>query len=634
MTVTHAAVCCCAEDDVFLFFVPCPGTDSCAGSGFFALKSEWTTILGEAPVVNEVWKYNDSSRENPCDYCGKFQTEFSPGTAAPSSGFEKQDDCSDPDCPLPLIFFVPCDDELCGAYTMAALASEWETFLGLGTGTIDLTDPTTYAGTWLFERTDGTECCEDLAEEPCFKFCGNLSLSGSTDLCFDDATYLPASERCLKCDVPDNKVQRLNASSAVSFTLQDNCEDDDCPVVCRTQGCHGNYLKVSGTKVFSFESLIEASEFDDDFQGAGGFDGRIEGEGKNEIYFGVVIQYETYLEANATTWDGVSSVNAWDQIYSNHCKPEPGCTVVANAQIFNFVAGGFAHKSTISHIADNDDSNPQDVSTEFTSTTTFSIPDQEGTMGGSKLQKRKDVYEDAITKGCSLGNAPGGWVEICPTGTTNDDCVMVWSNNLTTTANGPFEIATSTNYVETGSYPGTLTDTSQLFLKMATSMIDFNAKDDCCCTDIPEFDGMFWTDANAFIQLSELFVQMHDQSISSGGGIARFRLSDVFKQWRNGEFKPLFDGPGNNNWDLGKLGNPYVDAATKEDYMCGALSQSWSFSFDNTATQDDMVINPLDAVQQASRRLMIEASISDTITAIECVDAPPVGCEDGTIDIP
>jgi len=623
---------CCCEDDPFFFFVPCPGTDSCA-EGFFALKSQWTVILGEVPVVDDVWKYNDPDREEPCDFCGKFQTD-SPeplGSFAPSSGFEKQDDCNDPDCPLPLLFFVPCDDELCGAYTMAALVSEWETFLGLTPGTIDLADPTTYAGTWLFERTDGTECCEDPAEEPCFKFCGNLSLAGSTDLCFDDATK-PLTEQCLKCDVPDGKVQRLNASSAVSFTLQDNCEDSDCPVVCRTQGCQGDYLKVSGTKVFLFESLIEASEFDDDFQ-SGSFDGRIEGEGKNEIRFGVVLQYETYLEANATTWDGVSSVNAWDQIYSNHCKPDPGCTVVSNIQVFNLVDGGFAHKSTISHVADNDDNNPQDVSTEFTSTTTFSIPDQEDTMGGSKLQKRKDIYEDAITKGCNLSNSPGGWLEICEAGTTNDDCVMVWSNNLTTTSTNPLLIETSTDYVETGSFPGTLTDTANFNLKMATSMVDFNAKDDCCCTDIPEFEGMFWTDANSFIQFSSLFLQMHDQGIASGI-LPRFKLGNVFSQWRNGEFKPLFDGPGTNNWDLGKFGNPYVDADEKEDYICGSLGLSWSFSFDHTATQDDMVINPLDAVQQASRRLMIEASISDTITSIECVDAPPEGCEDGTIDIP
>ena len=108
MSITHAAVCCCAEDDTdeFLFFVPCPGTDSCAGAGFYALESEWEIILGEVPEVDDVWKYNDSNREDPCDYCGKFQTEFSPGNAAPSSGFEKQDDCEDPDCPLPLLFFV------------------------------------------------------------------------------------------------------------------------------------------------------------------------------------------------------------------------------------------------------------------------------------------------------------------------------------------------------------------------------------------------------------------------------------------------------------------------------------------------------------------------------------------------
>ena len=255
MTITHAAACCCGEEDTTFFFVPCPGAPSCSNT-YSATKIEWNEILGEDPVVDDVWKYNDSNRINPCDYCGKFSTSGSGAIAAPSSGFEKQDDCDDSDCPFPLLFFTPCEELVCGAFTMAALASEWETLLSLSSGSIDLSNPSTYAGTWLFKRTDGKECCESEFEGPCFEFCGTLSISGSNNLCFDDSSK-PASEQCLKCDVDEGKVQRINManSSNLEFTSLSNCEEDDCPAICKTQGCHGEYLKVTGVKTFLFDLL-------------------------------------------------------------------------------------------------------------------------------------------------------------------------------------------------------------------------------------------------------------------------------------------------------------------------------------------------------------------------------------------
>jgi hypothetical protein len=200
MPITHAAACCCDEDQYWL--VPCedhtqptPGAD--CRKVWVGTVSEWNQILGEDPVVSDlegVWQFTETSEEGEaiCFYCGKFEASYSgpltPKNVTEADGlFEKMDGCDDAACFLPLFFFEPCvqeaveeDEEevlpnVCPSYPMVATGPEWDALLGLDPGTVTLLNADIYKQVYLFHRVDGEVCCKNKPNEaPCFDFCGSL----------------------------------------------------------------------------------------------------------------------------------------------------------------------------------------------------------------------------------------------------------------------------------------------------------------------------------------------------------------------------------------------------------------------------------------------------------------------------
>ncbi len=647
------ANCCCDEDDPFFFFVPCPGTDSCA-EGFFALKSQWTVILGEVPVVDDVWKYNDPERVEPCDFCGKFQTEFPDtlGSFAPSSGFEKQDDCNDPDCPLPLLFFVPCDDGVCGAYTMAALVSEWETLLSLSTGTIDLSDPTTYAGTWLFERTDGFECCEDdpstnqPALKNCFKFCGNLSLSGSTDLCFDDSTK-PLAEQCLKCDVPDGKVQRINMAnqSGLSFVLQENCDDDDCPKPCDKQiAASGSYIRVDGTTIYSLKHTVSSNlDFTRTVTGPT-CEIRTAGGGETRLEFTVKIEYSYYLEVNAVSRniEDLTSLPEWRKVLAGHCKDQ--CAVVRSATFIgtNELFADWRYDATILSGSPSCEGSFEEY--DFAGSFAFNTEPTQ-VLEFAKLEKRKGLFGHAALPECDPTSSPSTGYEfpdhnlrICPDLYETDDCISSWMHK----GNLPLRLSgtgtTDDNFDGPQSWNITNSQIPAAFPALTSASA---ALDDACCPTDAFLDGdpqMYFTQGvNIQSVLTHGFSQMNAGQFTSAVSLGI--PSDPYGPLKGSAPDPgspgtmdltsLFGEP----FDIGSeaKGSLYQDQVTKSrDFFCSENG----FSFDQTFESN---LPPSTAILEGgsySRSTTLRVTHTDVIENIECVDAPPSGCDDGVLDPP
>lgn len=617
--------CCCDSEapDPVLFFVPCPNSPTCAPEfGYFALTSRWVEILGETPAVGDVYQFDDGSRP-ACVWCGKFQTGFpGGGSAAPDSGFRKMSGCDDSECPTPHLFFVPCDANGCNTYTMAATPAEWETFLSLPVDSIDINDPATYQGTWLFERSDGQECCEtdpdtgDPVEAPCFKFCGTLSASGSTNFCFD-STAFPVSERCLKCDVPDGKTQRLFPASSVSFTSVNGCNDDDCPEDCEKQPGDG-WIKLSGVKTVTCDYLVSGTRKsgnpDTCFSVA---------TGSTTMKLGVRIEYDHYMRVNANSndLDTINSLPVWRRVLSGHCKQE--CSVVRGA---SFITNEWSSSW------EDESSGCNDNYTEtYGFTGSFAFRDSTP-LDFAKLEKRLGVYGHGAHDECNpdLSDTEDPPVDL-QIGCFNNDCHLNYYNDTT--------ISLVCNWDEYYTYNSD--DIDEDFSGSFTRNISpINANtamaaryDPCCPTDFVPLE-MYWTDFNRTLGIHNLVLQVMACSKSfSGSSILDQMLP--YQDWQHVISLP--DGSGGTQvnvieaFDLGPTSTSlYLDEDTGNmNYFCAGGATGWVLDFIDTATK-----GPSASIYEYSRTLDIDASIIDTIESIECVSGPPANCEDGGLDVP
>jgi len=581
--MSYWAAGCCLP--VNLWFVPCPGSPSCAGT-FFATTAEWTTILGKTPSVGDVYKYDDGSRENPCVYCGKFQEEFAGGQAPPTGGFEKQDDCNDDDCPKPYFFFIPCNDA-CRTYTMAATKDVWDTLLGI---TIDPSDPSSYAGTWLFERTDGDPCChvdEDgnpIEGDPCNKFCGRLSEAGTTTgLCFDSSNA-NVTPQCEKCSPSGNQVQVIgctncNSTSGLSFTLKSNgCSDPEC-IPCRPQQCKralagggtGNSkLKYRGRKTLMFNnwSISSKENYCD------GIRTRVNAVCNNTFDLTVIVEYTVYLQGNAIVKD-FQNPGDLPNLLNQHSKNP--CITIDSVQIPTATLTHEATKSTAyMQSALGDCGSGGIVTSGFRSSfvkermtnPTFQVvdiggPNESGALSNSWMQKRIGLQRDAIGgeewTECNLdGGIPSPNDYICPGVINQNSCLM---NFMTCSGNFGIKIKhTRTDISEewdnTASEDGSPDNTTttpvdeDFILHISTGMLMKDALELCCCDDLPSWDSMYYTD---FPVIDTLFgVLSYNGSDNSNLSNRDSNYMQQFKEDTDGLFRlrSVFDD-GDGEWGHG-----------------------------------------------------------------------------------
>ena len=620
--MSHWSAACCGGEEPVLYFNPCPNSPDCS-EAFVATASDWAEILGTTPSVGDVYKYDSGTRPS-CAYCGKFQTETVVATAPPLGGFNSESSCDSVNCPVVYLYFNPCDDDVCGAYSMAATPTMWETLLSLPADSIDADVPSTYAGVWLFERTDGKICCENNTLTPCFKFCGQLSATGSTTgLCYDGQG--PAPLRCDGCNVAPNQVQLILNSSGLSFTSKSGCDDDDCPKVCETQPAPPDqWIKVEGTKIYDAEFLISG----DATWETGSPRSRVTMPNacESKAILTTTIKYRHYLKVNSTTWDGESSVPDWNRIYSGHCKEQ--CSEVISANTSGPVTAfwRFEAESLGSH----------DSYFEQTSFNgEFKLVDYSDVLEFAKLEKRVGLYENGIKDSCSPA---GSHVQLCAGEIPTTGCVMNWLN----------ETSARLQIVGTGALSNSFdsdswTSAGPTFIqKMSTAQVDQQAEVLCCPTDTPLFDGMYWTNANEMLTITSFI----EDRISPGSNVDSLffnehRPYNFLLHFCDSETVPGTSDPSsifgdNACFELGTQGDTaYLDPISKSmDAACNNVnSNSWRFLFDQTTTTPPTT-EIVDSGGTFSRRLKVDVAIFDTIESIECVDGPPTPCDDGVLDVP
>ena len=679
--MSYWAAGCCLP--VNLWFVPCPGSPDCAGT-FFATTAEWSTILGKTPSAGDVYKYDDGSRENPCVYCGKFQEEFAGGQAPPTGGFEKQDDCDDDDCPKPYYFFNPCN-EGCNTYKMAATKEVWDSLLGI---TIDPNNPSSYAGTWLFTRTDGDPCCyvnEDGDPDqgnPCHKFCGTLSAEGDTaNLCFDSSNA-NTTPQCEKCSPTTNQVQVIgcstcNSTGALSFQLKANgCTDPTC-LSCKPQECK----RADGTEsrlIYKGRKTISLSDWNikNDLNYCQSGRDRIVSQSDASFDLQLVMNYTVYMQGNTITGD----INSDPPILSRHTK-DP-CITIDDIQLT--ASQSFEATTSIQRYSSFNETtcgsgNPISSGSSYAKDTmvnpTFSLIDSSNpVIKNSWLEKRIGLQRDAIGGNlwyeCEGDPSPNN--HICPEELSPVSCVMNFM-----TCGGSLGIPIRIQRTDKSEFwlgvssPSGEPEVSEtavdnfFYLKLSTGMLMKDALELCCCDDIPTYDSMYYTD---FPELSNFFATMSWKGVDESGLASDG--NSWFRQWKlqpNGEryFVELFDdgnppSPNAGNpvdWDYGKrissgsnlFHGPYLDKDAKlgpwdfngkRNFACNNITDDrefWEFDLPEDAKTQDV---PKDNPTGTNERTMdLYMSISDTLVSLECIadddpNLPGSGCEDGVIDVP
>ena len=645
--------CCCSTPDTFFFFVPCPGTDSCADT-FFATRSEWETILGQPPQENDVYKYDDGNRETPCVYCGKLQTAFAGGSPAPSGGFEKQDDCDDDDCPKPYYFFTPCN-EACNTYTMAATADVWNSLLGI---TIDGSNPSSYAGTWEFTRTDGDPCChvddngDPIDGDPCHKFCGTLRNDGNTsNLCFD-SSHADNTPHCEKCSPDTNDVQVIgctncNSTSGMSFVLKSGGCDDPACVECKSQQCNRtgssnpSKLKYKGRKTITFNNWNISQNIEHCVN-------RSKTVVNTNYNFDVqvIIDYTVYMQGNETT--GSPSGTA-PVILSKHAK-DP-CIVIDNVSLdYTWDYLGTGTFTTYSGPGCSGSIDELSVGKDELINASISLVDQ-GTpattipplLSEARLEKRISLYED----GAECAGTPNPNDRVCPLDIAVDQCIMNYLScgslylQFTRTFKSTF---VSTDGTDDETIVGPVT--TNVPINITTAMLQNDAKEMCCCDDTPEYNSMYWTD---FPEISFLTTTLSWGGANESGYTDRG--TDFDSQWKEGNFRRLWDNAP-ENWGYGEgfgqnggvIDGAYLDPEAglshinfdgSRNYACNLVRDGepiWSFELPSPANSQ-----PIPNLDSATRDISVDYSISDTVVSLECIpdnEVPGSSCEDGVLDVP
>tara|TARA_Y100001937_G_scaffold12118_2_gene15327 strand:+ start:13199 stop:15160 length:1962 start_codon:yes stop_codon:yes gene_type:complete len=646
--------CCCIDPDTVFFFVPCPGTDPCADT-FFATKSQWETILGQTPQEDDVYKYDNGNREIPCVYCGKLQTAFAGGSPAPSGGFEKQDDCDDDDCPEPYYFFTPCN-EACNTYTMAAVADVWNDLLSI---TIDSSNPSSYAGTWEFTRTDGDPCChvddngDPIEGDPCHKFCGTLKNNGSTsNLCFD-SSHPDNTPPCEKCSPDTDDVQVIgctncNSTSGMTFVLKSGgCNDPAC-VECRTQECNRtgssnpSKLEYKGRKTVTFNNwninqniencvntskTIATSDYNFDIQ--------------------VIIDYTVYMQGNQSTGDSSDPVPI---ILSEHAKNP--CVVIDNVSFshtWNFLAT--STRTTFSGPGCSGSILSVEVAKDEMINASISLVDQ-GTpsttrpplITEARLEKRICLYED----GAECSGTPNPNNQVCPLDIAIDQCIMNYLNC------GELYLQLTATYKSTFTDAGGTTDEtiigpviSTVPIGITTAMLQDDAKEMCCCDDTPEYNSMYWTDFPSIAELTtalswngadETSLAVNgcdfDRQYKDGGDLQRL-WDDSANAWGFGAGFGLNNGVLDGAYLDPEAGLAHINFDGSRNYACNLVRDGepiWSFQLPSPATSQS-----IPNVDSGTRDISVDYSISESVISLECIpdnEVPGSSCEDGVLDVP
>lgn len=266
-----AAACCCRATDTFAWLVPCDNAPADKKT-LVETVQYWNSALGDASD-GEVYLVTVGG-ETP--YCATYRSNDPGGDQeAPPSGatYTLKADCDDSECQDLLLFFIPCvtpsdcaESEI-NQYQMAGTKETWEALLpNISGGSIDLSNPSTYAGVWKFEMPEqngingtaseldecngciGPDGIGDTPDDPnqCDSWCGELQVGAPETRLFCYETNPPTGKPlCTCCNVPNGKIQYIDSTFPGDFLPQLSCFDDDCLEPCAPIRCDSDTIEMT-----------------------------------------------------------------------------------------------------------------------------------------------------------------------------------------------------------------------------------------------------------------------------------------------------------------------------------------------------------------------------------------------------
>ena len=648
--MTHVPACCCdtTNDSDIIYFVPCPDYASTAPT-FKETRVNWEIILNVNDLtIGKVYRITHSG----LTWCGKLSLTGTATEFTPSSGYQEVDDCDDSDCPVPPLYFVPCDTAPCDAYPLKADWTFWRDKLGI-TG-LNHTDPTTYEGTWKFTRDFGGNVCDD--EEVCHEWCGYLASDAEGSVCFDSNTLTPA---CKECDVDENQIQVIGCSDClstsaitfVSISSSKDCDNRDCPANCVGQKClnpsdQPAQLKYVGRKFMVFDVSNEVTTNGENcYEDSGGYDFKVNQSGKYKIKFNLTIDYTAYLkgENRASSPPTIPPI-----VYNAHEKDR--CIVIdkvtlsavtfeydndSTSKRYQSVAGGgnCGEGSLVDTTVD---------AAEIENAEITLFGPQNNVVSNVQIEKRLGLFDEAAQ--CSGTASPNE--RVCSPDIPDEACLLnvlscgEFKLRFSGTMKHEYSITNSSG-VETDSGNNESAFSQDITFKLTTAQFQSDASDSCECTDLPNINVLYWTDypdITTFLSQTNSWVGI-DQSLAaslladldsvpdgSGGTTQMFPSGGSAYGSQNSSTK----GP----WLDPVAQKMHLDSSGRRGYACnniGTETAGWEFEANLTG-----IFQP--TTNQFEKTLSWNMSIYDTPISLECIsssDHPGQGsaCGDGMFDI-
>ena len=211
--MAQKASCCCPKASL----VPC---NSSEGDTYTASAAYWKAKLGAGVTNGDVFFVEPAGGSE--GFCATYTVPDVAGNDPVDAVYTEVSSCSDAQCvdKEPLWYFKPCTppeecDELNrNVYIIAALESDMESLLpGIASGSLDATDPSTYAGTWKVRMLPSVEECNGCVDQGagdypdhCSQWCGFLSpIQKSDPVCYENTSA--GTPTCPCCDEVNGRIQ-------------------------------------------------------------------------------------------------------------------------------------------------------------------------------------------------------------------------------------------------------------------------------------------------------------------------------------------------------------------------------------------------------------------------------------------
>ena len=680
--MSYWASCCCGSEDIF--FVKCEDAPPYAVN-LKGPESDFEEVAGRDISLGQVWYHQ--TEEGEC-WCGTFQTTDPTDALVynkTGSWDGPQDDCDDDDCDACYMYFIPCFDHV-HSYAMATTIAKWNTLLVDSSGSalsIDSSNASTYAGTWLFDRKIGdnndpssTPCCPEEAQ-PCVAFCGYLSPTPpeGKSICHDKEGVLP---ECPWCTPTSNQIQvidgigYLNLGASNFENVDDNVHCDEyvdltttpnaepkCRV-CRPQVCGGpttRYLEYRGQKTIVLYSKITGSHtktnsiqntIDRVLSATGSFDIQLSIDYSVWLSVDVIQNDLQYFPDDPSSPAGTTI--RWDEEIMSEHSITRGCVTINNSAADIVQRGELQNAWTYTHI-DNDDSSKNFTEEVELLSQSVTVPPQNESLHSGRYQRRINLFADGRQFDPDP-NTSTTYAEVCSG--LGRACVMNWlqAGNLN------IQIDAEVKETRTGDDPGTYTESRSIPmpLQVSTAMVDKTATDISCCTTLPQFEALWWTDLpksivtlmrnvrNA-IKPAEIHVQATANALSPQEFEQQIKNtgteSNPFYSYEH-LFRPEPDG-----WGFGIADVPYLvwdstspryGETVDSGFICPNLDGSanyptqWKFNFNNTATNQTGYPPGPGISSVFSRNHVVDISITDVPISFTChSNLPSASCASGEI---